>query len=91
MTNQVVDDQSELKMKEAEIDLENRDKKEDQQRKMAWIAMLSMLGFTALLFTPLVSAERVEAMSDLLSMFYIAQAGVVATFFGAQAYITRNV
>ena len=70
-------------------DLENRDKKEDQQRRMAWIAMISMIVFTVFLFLPIVSNERVEALSDLLSMFYIAQAGIVASFFGAQAYINR--
>jgi len=70
-------------------DLENRDKKEDQQRRMAWMAMISMIIFTVFLFLPVVSNERVEALSDLLSMFYIAQAGVVASFFGAQAYINR--
>jgi len=84
----VVDDE-ELARESAAREAENRDKKEDQQRRMAWIAMLSMIGFTAVLFSPIISAERVAALSDLLSMFYIAQAGVVATFFGAQAYINR--
>lgn len=81
---------NDLSTKERLIDLENRDKKEDQQRRMAWVAMLSMLIFTALLFSPMVSAERVAALSDLLSMFYIAQAGVVASFFGSSAYMSRN-
>jgi len=84
----IVDDE-ELAREAAAREAENRDKKEDQQRRMAWIAMLSMIIFTAVLFSPLISAERVAALSDLLSMFYIAQAGVVATFFGAQAYINR--
>lgn len=72
-----------------QIEIENQDKKEDQQRRMAWIAMLSMLVFTAVLFTPLIDVERLAAISDLLSMFYIAQAGIVATFFGAQAYLNK--
>lgn len=72
-----------------QVELENEDKKEDQQRRMAWIAMLSMLAFTGLLFTPLIDLERLRAISDLLSMFYIAQAGIVATFFGAQAYLNK--
>jgi hypothetical protein len=29
------------------------------------------------------------ALSSLLQMFYIAQAGVVATFFGANAYVSK--
>ena len=88
----VRDDEEDLAMKEAQIDLENRDKREDQQRRMAWIAMISMIVLTAFLFLPIVSPERIAALADLLSMFYIAQAGIVAAFFGSQAYmsVTRN-
>lgn len=88
----VRDDEEDLVMKEAQIDLENRDKREDQQRRMAWIAMISMIVLTAFLFLPIVSPERIAALADLLSMFYIAQAGIVAAFFGSQAYmsVTRS-
>lgn len=87
-----VRDEEDLAMKEAQIDLENRDKREDQQRRMAWIAMISMIVLTAFLFLPIVSPERIAALADLLSMFYIAQAGIVAAFFGSQAYmsVTRS-
>ena len=79
-----------LQMKEQQIELENRDKREDQQRRMARIAMISMIVFTAVLFAPIISPERITALSDLLGMFYIAQAGVVATFFGSQAYMSAT-
>ena len=46
----VRDDEEDLATKEAQIDLENRDKREDQQRRMAWIAMISMIVLTAFLF-----------------------------------------
>ena len=72
-----------------QVELENQDKKEDQQRRMAWIAMISMLVFTGILFTPIIDLDRLKAISDLLSMFYIAQAGIVATFFGSQAYLNK--
>lgn len=85
-------DEKELAMKEAEVDLENRDKREDQQRRMAWVAMISMIILTCALFLPIVSPDRIAALADLLSMFYIAQAGIVAAFFGSQAYmsVTRS-
>lgn len=72
-----------------QVELENKDKKEDQQRRMAWVAMASMLIFTGILFTPIISIERLNMISDLLGMFYIAQAGIVATFFGSQAYLNK--
>lgn len=72
------------------IESENKDKKEDQLRKMAWVAMLSMVFFTLAAFTPYVPLDRLTALGSLLQMFYVAQAGVVATFFGATAYISSQ-
>ena len=71
-------------------ELENKDQKEDQLRQMAWVAMGSMVFFTIALFLPFLSVERLTALDNLLSMFYIAQAGVVATFFGSSAYMSKN-
>ena len=71
-------------------ELENKDQKEDQLRQMAWVAMGSMVFFTIALFLPFLSVERLTALDNLLSMFYIAQAGVVATFFGSSAYMSRS-
>lgn len=71
-------------------ELENKDRKEDQLRQMAWVAMGSMVLFTIALFLPFLSVERLTALDNLLSMFYIAQAGVVATFFGSSAYMSRS-
>lgn len=81
---------AEIATQQALIDLENKDKKEDQLRQMAWVAMASMVGFTVMLFTPIISVERLGAMDNILSMFYIAQAGVVASFFGSSAYMSKS-
>jgi hypothetical protein len=80
----------ELAKAERIVDLENKDQKEDQLRKMAWVAMLSMVVFTVLLFLPFIGIERLAALDNILSMFYIAQAGVVASFFGSSAYMSRS-
>jgi hypothetical protein len=80
----------ELAKAERIVDLENKDQKEDQLRRMAWVAMLSMVVFTVLLFLPFVGIERLAALDNILSMFYIAQAGVVASFFGSSAYMSRS-
>jgi hypothetical protein len=82
--------ENDIKTKQELIEIDNQDKKEDQQRRMAWLAMGSMVIFTALLYTPLVSIERLQAIGNILGMFYIAQAGVVATFFGSQAYLSKS-
>lgn len=80
----------EMAQAERIIQIENADKKEDQLRAMAWVAMLSMVGFTIMLFFPIIDTDRVAALDNLLQMFYIAQAGVVATFFGSTAYMSRS-
>jgi hypothetical protein len=82
--------ENDIKTKQELIEIENLDKKEDQQRRMAWLAMGSMVIFTAILYTPIIDIDRLRAISDILSMFYIAQAGVVATFFGSQAYLSKS-
>lgn len=82
--------EDEIQRKERRIDLENRDKKEDQQRSMAWVAMFTMIVVTFFLFLPIVPNDRVESLADLIGLFYIAQAGVVAAFFGSSAYMSIN-
>jgi hypothetical protein len=52
--------EEELKRKEEIIEFENKDLKEDQLRKMAWIAMLSMVVFTAFLFFPIVPIDTIN-------------------------------
>lgn len=80
----------EMAQAEKMLEIENRDAKEDQLRQMAWVAMMSMVVFTIILFLPFISDERISALDNLLQMFYIAQAGVVATFFGSSAYMSRS-
>ena len=64
--------------------------KQDSQRRMAWIAMISMLVFTALVFLPIFPDSRIKALGDLFSLFYIGMAGVVSAYFGAAAFIARK-
>ena len=51
--------------------------KADAQRHMAWVAMITMIVFTAALFLPIFPDGRIKALSDLFGLFYIGMAGVV--------------
>ena len=64
--------------------------KADAQRRMAWVAMVSILMFTVLLFLPVVPDKRVELLGNLSSLFYISMAGVVGAYMGMTAYMTNN-
>lgn len=85
----IVSDQ-ELKKSQEMLELELREEKAEAQKKMAWVAMVSMLIFTVVLFSPIMSDERVTALADLLGLFYIAQAGVVGAYFGAAAWMSNG-
>jgi lipopolysaccharide export LptBFGC system permease protein LptF len=72
------------------IILENHDQKADSQRKMAWVALASVIILMALLVSPLIAITRIEALVGLISTFVVARISLVGFFFGAQAYITRT-
>ena len=64
--------------------------KSDAQRKMAWVAMITMIVFTLLLFLPIFPDGRIKALSDLFVLFYIGMAGVVGSYFGMTAYMSKK-
>ena len=66
------------------IRLENEDKQADTQRMMALISMLVSIVAVALLLLPIISSDRMESVSPVLSTFLIANTGIVA------AYITGS-
>lgn len=72
------------------LELELREEKADAHRRMAWVAIVSMIVFTAVLFSPIVSESRVAALADLLGLFYIAQASIVGAFMGVTAWMSRK-
>jgi len=80
----------EIKRAQDMLEIELREEKSEAQKRMAWVAMLSMIGFSALLFSTYVSETRVAALADLLGLFYIAQAGVVGAYMGVSAWMSRK-
>jgi len=79
-----------LSVAKERLELELREEKADTQRRMAWTAMVSMLVFTIVLFSPLVSDARVSALADLLGLFYVAQASVVGAYMGITAWMSKK-
>ena len=60
------------------------------QIALAWVAMISMVVVTLLLFLPLVSVDRLVALGDILDLFYVTQSGVIAFFIGAKTWLTSR-
>ena len=71
---------------------ENEDKKEDQIRSMAWFALWGMLLYPVLiLITSFFDVDdAAQIIGDIAPTYFIAIAGLVAAFFGAQAYTSTN-
>ena len=66
---------------------ENEDKKEDQIRHMAWFALWGMLLYpiTIILTSLLGQQTAAQLVSDIAPTYFVAIAGLVAAFFGADA------
>ena len=78
----------ELKRKE----LEDADAMRDAQRSMAWFSLWGMLLYPVLVIganlVKLESASKI--LGDMAGVYFIAVAGIVAAFFGAQAFTNKK-
>ena len=68
----------------------NQEAKIESQQKMAWVAMISMIVFTVLVFLPIFPDTRIKALADLFGLFYIGQAGVAGAYMGVTAYMSNG-
>ena len=94
---QMIDSNSDGLVTGEEIDLANKMqelqekvRKSESQEKMAWVALVGILIFTAFLFSPYIDVTRLDSISEFIGMFYITLAGVVATYMGTQAWAMRK-
>lgn len=84
----VTDD--EMKQADTLTKMENEDQKQDAQRHMAWVAILAMVAYPLLLLLPIIPDHRINALASISDMFFLSLSGVVAFFFGSQAYMSKN-
>ena len=68
-------------------ELEDADAMRDAQRTMAWYSLYGMLLYPfAVILANLVGLEQAsKILGDMAGVYFIAVAGIVAAFFGAQA------
>ena len=80
----------ELEKADRILEMEITSEKSDSQRRMAWVCLLSVLVLTVLLVSPAVAETRVDALSDLVGLFYISMTGVIGAHMGVQAWMSRR-
>jgi len=68
-------------------ELEDQDAMRDAQRKMAWFALGGMLLYPfAVVLAVLMGESASKILGDMAATYFVAVAGIVAAFFGAQAF-----
>lgn len=80
--------EQEMETMEWKVRLDNEDKKEDAQRRMAWFSLSGMIlyPFAVVLSTLFDLQEATQVLGDMAATYFVSVAGIVAAFFGSQAY-----
>jgi FtsH-binding integral membrane protein len=73
-------------------ELEDQDAQRDAMRQMTWFALFGMLLYPlTILVTSLMGADKAAAIiGDIAPTYFVAIAGLVAAFFGADALKSKN-
>ena len=84
----VDDEEKAMYMEFKRKELEDADAMRDAQRNMAWYALGGMLLYPfAVVGADFVGLDKASAiLGDMAPTYFVAVAGLVAAFFGAQAY-----
>ena len=81
----------ELEIKERMILLENRDKKEDQQRWLVWFSAMTVTVFIVVLMTPIIPIDRIDHLSGIAEIWILSNMGIIGSFIGFNQLAKRGV
>jgi hypothetical protein len=73
-------------------ELEDQDAMRDAQRNMTWFALGGLLLYPfAVVLASLAGLDQAQAtLGDMAPTYFVAVAGIVAAFFGSQAFSSRK-
>jgi cytochrome bd-type quinol oxidase subunit 2 len=80
----------ELEIAERKLEIELREQKQSTMRKMAWVALGTMVAFTIMLFTPYITTVRIDSLSELSALFYISLSGIVGAYMGVTSWMSKK-
>ena len=74
------------------LEMELREEKAEAQKRMAWFSRLGMLLYpTLIVVCTMVGLDMAAGiLGDIASVYFVAIAGLVGAFFGAQAFMARK-
>ena len=84
----VSDKEHEMYMEFKRKELEDADAMRDAQRKMTWFALAGLLLYPMAIVISVVAGLETASgiLGDMAPTYFVAVAGIVAAFFGSQAY-----
>lgn len=80
----------ELALSERAMQIERAEEKAESHKKMAWVALFTMVGFVLVMMTEYIALERIKALAEITGMMFITLGGIVATYMGANAWMTKS-
>lgn len=86
--NKVDDEERAMYLEFKRRELEDVDAMRDAQRKMTWFALAGMLLYPATVMTTEIMDlhQAATILGDMAAVYFVSVAGIVAAFFGAQAW-----
>jgi hypothetical protein len=87
-TEEKIDIDHDGKISKVEVNI--AEDKFKNRRRMAWLALYSMVVFTAILLSPLITDDRIKALDNVFGMFYIAMASVIGAYMGFTTWASKN-
>ena len=86
--NQVSQEEHDMFLEFKRKELEDQDAMRDAQRKMTWFALSGMLLYpSTVMMTEIMNLHQAaEILGSMASVYFVSVAGIVAAFFGAQAW-----
>ena len=64
------------------LELELKEEKSEEHRKIAWVAMLCIIILLIILLTPIVSESRVKALEEIITLTFVVLGGLIGTYMG---------
>jgi hypothetical protein len=82
----------ELTKSELILNIENEDKRQDAQRRMAWFALFGMLlyPFAVVLADYINLNNASKILGDMAPTYFVSVAAIVMAFYGTQAFISKK-
>lgn len=86
--NKVDEEERRMYLEFKRKELEDADAMRDAQRKMTWFALAGMLLYPAVVMaTEIFNLHQAATiLGDMAAVYFVSVAGIVAAFFGAQAW-----